>query len=325
MQRAAELGVYLNQLAQHPLASKMPVLSLFLSLQDDLGLAWPEVSSNALKRFANASVGVANKAKEQVRRDDPDIVTEDSAELFALYSAESVRMGAVLQAVPKMEGAVTLMREQADQGGNVALEVGRLSKELLEPQPELDVLSNGLLRSSRRSKRLAFELGSALNSFVYQLKICRYERMAFADRKNAITKRARERGRVDQRAAQMYRQQQQQGYYNPQQPQMMGQYPDLMAAEALRECQEIGARVQSEVARITWQRKTEWSKSVKVIASAMKEAATERVAIWESVLENFDQTFPGYRQPTEQAPPVEQVQIQQQQAPAMSPMPTQTP
>ena len=298
---------------------------MFLSLQDDLGLAWPEVSSNALKRFANASVGVANKAKEQVRRDDPDIVTEDSAELFALYSAESVRMGAVLQAVPKMEGAVTLMREQADQGGNVALEVGRLSKELLEPQPELDVLSNGLLRSSRRSKRLAFELGSALNSFVYQLKICRYERMAFADRKNAITKRARERGRVDQRAAQMYRQQQQQGYYNPQQPQMMGQYPDMMAAEALRECLEIGARVQSEVARITWQRKTERSKSVKVIASAMKEAATERVAIWESVLESFDQTFPGYRQPTEQAPPVEQVQIQQQQAPAMSPMPTQTP
>ena len=43
-----------------------------------------------------------------------------------------------------------------------------------------------------------------------------------------------------------------------------------------------------------WNRKIEWNASAKVIASAMKEAVTERVAIWETVRENFMQAFPEY-------------------------------
>ena len=59
MQRAVELQNYLNLLIHHPITQQSVVLRLFLVLQDDLGSVWPEVSSNAFTRLANASVGAA--------------------------------------------------------------------------------------------------------------------------------------------------------------------------------------------------------------------------------------------------------------------------
>lgn len=305
--------MYLNQLAQHPIANQSPTLRFFLSLQDDLGAAWPEVSSNALTRLASVSVGAAVKTAEHashLRASDesgPD-AAEDSAEVLALYAAESVRMGAVLQAVPKLEGAVTLLREHSEQTGAVGMEVGRLAKEnAQEPAPDMELLASGLLRAGRRSKRLALELSAALNAFSHQYKLCRYERMAFGDRRAAMARRVKERGRADQRAASLYKQQHHYGY-NPQ----MGRYErdavmsDTVASDAVVECEEIGRRLQSEVQRIAWQRQTEWKSSVKVIASAMKEATSERVAIWQGVLESFEQTFPEYKRP--EVPPPQQQQ-----------------
>lgn len=56
VQRAAELELYLNQVIQHPCIINSQVLRLFLSLQDDLGTAWPEVSSNALSKYTYHTV-----------------------------------------------------------------------------------------------------------------------------------------------------------------------------------------------------------------------------------------------------------------------------
>jgi hypothetical protein len=171
---------------------------MFLALPDDLGTAWPEVSSNALTRFANASVGAAVKVSEQAASSSSKLLRadvlagggvdehgEDNAELLALQNAESVRMGAVLQAVPKMEGAVTLLQEYAEQSLAVGMELSRLAKEVEVTDRELgqpfEIVSAGMLRSGRRSKRLALELSATLQSYTYQYKLCRYERLAFSD------------------------------------------------------------------------------------------------------------------------------------------------
>jgi len=135
-----------------------------------------------------------------------------------------------------------------------------------------------------------------------QYKLCRYERMAFSDRRAAIVRRYKERGKADQRAAQLLLHQRQQQHlagshlsYVDRMAQDAALSDDL-AIDAVQECEEIGKRLKEEVNRIAWNRKVEWNGSVKVIASAMKEAVTERVAIWETVRENFLQTFPEYNE-----------------------------
>jgi len=293
-----------------------------------MGTAWPEVSSNALTRLANVGKGAAVQLSESTATTKLpwqenmgiDGYAEDNAELLALFSGESVRMGAVLQAVPKLEGAVTLLREEAEQTGHVGMEISRLSKELVDDRElaePFDIVSNGMLRAGRRSKRLALELSTAMNTFSQQYKLCRYEKMAFMDRKMAIIRRSKERGRADQRAAQLIVQQRnmyQQPYGGSpagmyQQPYGPGGQMDRMerdavvsdeiAVDAVRECEEIGERLKLEVNRIAWQRRTEWNAAVKVVASAMKEATSERLAIWESVREQYLQAYPDYR-PAEQ-------------------------
>ena len=329
LQRASELQFYFNQLIQHPVTSKSHVLRLFLALQDDLGTAWPEVSSSALTRLANAGVGAAVKVSENTKLPwqsgggstggAGDILgggehgdySEDSAELLALQNAESVRMGAVLQAVPKMEGAVTLLREYAEQSGSVGMELSRLAKDVEVTDRELghpiDMVSAGMLRAGRRSKRLALELQAALQSYQLQYKLCKYERMAFADRRAAIARRHKERRNADQRAAQLLLHQRQQQHLAASQMYMSSAANDQRlasdaammdeaATDAGHECEEIGRRLKQEVNRIAWNRKVEWNGSVKVIASSMKEAATERAAIWEGVRANFLQAYPEYNE-----------------------------
>ena len=230
LQRAAELQVYLNQLIQHPYAHNTHTLRLFLSLQDDVGTAWPEVSNNALTRLANVSVTTAVKVSEQTQAtkfpwQDPigqtDDYGEDNAELLALASQEQIRMAAVLQAVPKLEGAITLLREGAERMGSTGMELGRLAKEVAATDTTLgqpmDIISSGMLRSGRRNKRLALELFAALHSYSQHYKTCRYEKMAFQDRRLAMMRRHKERGRADHRATMLYQQQQQQQQLYPQQ------------------------------------------------------------------------------------------------------------
>lgn len=295
LQRAAELQLYLHQLIQHPHASQSLALRLFLSLHDDLGIAWPEVSTNALTRLTNASVGAAVMVSEKTASMQ-DEAGEDSADLLALQNAESIRMGFVLQAVPKLEGAVTLLREQAELMLAVGMEFSRVGKEIAEAQP-MDIASSGLLRAGRRSKRLVMELSAAMQSYSYHYKLCRYERMAFSDRRAAIARRYKERSRADQRASQLM-------VHHHQRHQMMAASSavvmDDVANDAVQECEEIGQRLRSEIPRIAHSRREEWSISIKAVASAMREALSERVAIWETVEESFTQSFPGYKIGTQQ-------------------------
>merc|ERR1711939_1286326 len=65
-----------------------------------------------------------------------------------------------------------------------------------------------------------------------------------------------------------------------------------MANDIRGEAEEIAVRLKSEIHRVAIVRRTQWNASMKTIASSMKEACAERLAIWESTLEAL-QALPG--------------------------------
>mmetsp|Transcript_29114 Transcript_29114/g.44721 ORF Transcript_29114/g.44721 Transcript_29114/m.44721 type:complete len:739 (+) Transcript_29114:130-2346(+) len=312
LRRMEELQAYLNALSSHPICCKSQALRLFLALQDDVGTAWPEVSPNALTRFGSVTQGAASKMADTVTGGGnlfegnssgmtiPGTdVGEDNAELIALANTESSRIAAVLQAVPKLEGCVTLLREESESAGHVGMEMSKLAKDVEGSDRELsvplEVLSQGLLRGARRSKRLGVELSAAMSSYVYQYKLSKNEKAAFQDRRNALIKRQKERGKADLRAQRLTAMQRQtQGFGHLNRMEMEATVSDEVAHGAVAECDEVGERLKSEVNRVSFLRRKEWSKSMKVIASSMKEASSERTAIWESTRESFLQAFPNH-------------------------------
>ena len=300
VQRARELRQYLNALAGHPVAGQSQVLRLFLGLQDDIGTAWPEVSGNAFTKLGAVAAGMSMKVAETTQLtagNAPVHEWEDDAELLALSSSENLRMGAVSQAVPKLEGTVTLLREQGDAAGAVGMEMSKITKmPANEDFKVCDVLSNGLLRHGRRNKRLALELSAAMDSFLQQYKMVRYEKMALQDRRQAIQRKGTYRRGADQRAmylAQQQRQLQSAGHFGQlNQLERNAIQTDSMANDFVGEAEEIAARLKSEIHRVAIDRRMQWNASMKTIASAMKEACTERLAIWESTLEAL-KSVPG--------------------------------
>jgi hypothetical protein len=296
MQRAKEMENYLNALAVHPVAGQAQELRLFLGLQDDIGTAWSEVSNNAFTRLGAMGAGMSMKVADSTAASINAHEWEDNAELLGMCSSENLRMGAVVTAVPKLEGTAAILREQGDSAGAVGMELSKVSK-ISDDLKMCDILSNGLLRNGRRTKRLALELSAALEPFMEQYKTVRYERWAMQDRKAALQRRSKERGRADSRA--MYLAQQQR------QLQASGQFgqlshlehsavqSDQFALGAVGEADEVGARLKSEINRIAVQRRTQWNASIKTIASSMKEASSERHAIWQSTLESFQESFPS--------------------------------
>jgi hypothetical protein len=293
MQRAKELEQYLNQLARHPVAGQSQVLRLFLGLQDDIGTAWPECSNNALTRLGAVGAGVSMKVAESTNltaASAPAHEWEEDADLLGLCSSENLRLGAVSQAVPKLEGTVILVRDLGDAAGALGMEMSKASKTLDIEFKVFEVLSTGLLRNGRRTKRLALEMSAAMESFLQQYRLVRYEKMAMQDRRQAIQRKAKERGRVDARAFHM--RQQQHFMANGQMHSPLGQvggiHMDGQAFDVVSEADEIGARLKTEIHRIAITRRIEWNSSMKTIASSMKEACSERVAIWEATLEAFE-------------------------------------
>jgi hypothetical protein len=296
MQRAKELERYLNNVANHPVAGQSQAFRLFLGLQDDIGTAWPEVSTNALTRLGAVGAGVSMKVAENTSSltaaSSPAHEWEDDAELLTLTNSEHLRLGAVSQAVPKLEGLIMSLRDQGDAAGALGMEMSKASKMLDADFKVFEILSNGLLRHGRRTKRLAMELSAAANSFLQQYRLVRYEKMAMNDRRHAIQRKAKERGRADARAFHLH-QQQQQLHYNGQMNnlnylQQSAVNMDNQALNAVSEADEIGARLKSEIHRVAITRRIEWNSSMKTIASSMKEACAEKAAIWESTLESFE-------------------------------------
>lgn len=116
--------------------------------------------------------------------------------------------------------------------------------------------------------------------------------MAMQDRRLAIQRKAKERGRADVRAMHLSQQQrhlQVNGQINHlSQLEQNAISMDSQALDANSEADEIGARLKLEINRVAIDRRTTWNSSIKTIASSMKAACSERVAIWESTLEAFE-------------------------------------
>lgn len=306
-QRSRELGAYMNALVAHPHVGSSPELKLFLLLQDHIGTAWPEVSSSAFTRMTAVVTTTAESLTEKVDGVLSELGTaqqvaagEDSAEILALAAFEGRRIGAVTSSVPKVEGAVSLMRDRGDRLGSTGLEMSKLAKDVgwcdRDLAAPMEVLSGALLRCGRRTKRLGLELGAAITPFVVQHRTCRYEQLAFADRRACLKRRTEARMKADGRAAKLM--------MNQSVMQSVGRLGSLermeteaamydeFAMEASKEADEVATRLQQEVGRIRAIRVREWDASMKVIASGMKESYAENVNIWESALEAFKREFP---------------------------------
>lgn len=297
MQRAIELETYLNALRLHPIAGNSQCLQMFLTLPDHLGIAWPEVSSSLLTRLTEAGTNTAVKVAEgtsavisELNNENQIMAGEDNAELLALASSEGLRISGVLQSVPKIENAITIIGEQSQRMNTVGMELQKLINTVLSHEKEysgpFEVLSSGLLRSGRRTNRLAIELGAAAQVFTLQHKLCRYERLAFADRRAALIRRRDARKEADKKAQKLY--------MNQYSLQSMGNYgkldgygrdaamSDEIATDAVRDADNIAHVLQCEVARVAQLRRRDWSMSIRVMVANLKEAHAERVAIWEN-------------------------------------------
>jgi len=302
MQRAKELETYLNGIRTHPIAGKTNSLRMFLTISDHLGAVWPEVSSSILTRLSEVGATTAVKVAEstsavisELNNENQIMAGEDNSELLALASSEGLRMSSVLQAVPKIENSITLFAEHGASMSVIGLENQKLVNNILVGDTLLcspfEILSSGFLRSGRRASRMAVELGAAAQVFTLHKKLCRYERLAFADRRSALIKRRDARRDADVRAQKLHMQQ-----YSLQ---SVGRYDHLsgygrdtsrsheMAADAVREADEIALILQGEVSRVSAQRNVDWRMSLRVMATSFREAHAERAAIWESCREAF--------------------------------------
>ena len=303
-QRAAELSVYMNSLVSHPHTGTSPELKLFLTLQDHIGTAWPEVSSSAFTRMTAVGSATVEKLTDTMDGVLSELGTaqqvaagEDSAEILALAAYEGRRIGAVTSSVPKIEGAVSLIRERGERSGAAGLEMSKLAKDVAwcdrDLSAPMEVLSAALLRSGRRTKRLGLELAAAVSPFVTQYRTCRYEQMAFADRRSALKRRTEARSKADGKAARLMMNQTSMQHMGRlgQLERMEGEAAmyDEFATETGREADEIAARLQSEVGRVGAVRVREWDSAMKVVAGSMKEACSENASIWETALERFRQ------------------------------------
>lgn len=309
LQRARELETYLNGLRLHPLAGKASNLQLFLTLPDHLGAAWPEVSSSIFTRLTEVGTSTATKISEstsavmsELNNESQIMAGEDNSELLALASAEGLRIGSVLQAVPKIEGVVTLMGEIGERMSVSGLEAQKLVNNVFAHEGEFgtpfETLSSGFLRCGRRTSRLAIELGAATQVFTLQHKLCRYERMAFADRRSALVRRRDARLAADKKAQKLVVQQ-----HSMQSMGQHGMYGGVerdaamsgdLATTSFNEAEEIGQILQCEVGRIADLRKKDWSMSLKVIAANMRETHAERAAIWEGCRDSLLAELNGF-------------------------------
>jgi len=303
MQRAKELETYLNALRLHPVAGNSQCLKMFLTMPDHLGVAWPEVSSSILTRLTEAGTSTAVKVAEgtsaviaELNNENQIMAGEDNSELLALAQSEGLRISGVLQSVPKVENAVALIAEQSQRMNSNGMEIQKLVNSVLAQETEFkvpfEVLASGLLRCGRRTNRLAVELGAAAQAFTLQYKLCRYERLAFFDRRSSLIRRMDAQKEADKKS--------QKFAMNQYSLQSMGNTSKLdvygrdaamageIAGDALRESEEIGHILQCEIGRITQIRRRDWSMSLRVMAANMREAHAERAAIWESCRNSLD-------------------------------------
>jgi len=202
----------------------------------------------------------------------------------------------VIQAVPKIEGTIVLVGELGNIMSMNGLEMQKLSNLVVTHDKELgrpfDILSSGLLRCGRRTTRLAVELGASAQSFSMQLKLCRYERLAFLDRRSALARRREARKEGEKRSQRLLLHQhslQSVGRYGTAETELP--VTDELAMDAIRDADEVGRKLDFEVGRIAQIRRKQWPEDLKVMAANMKESFAERRAIWEGCHKTFMEEF----------------------------------
>lgn len=301
IQRATDLEIYLNSLRLHPIAGSSPALHLFLTLPDHIGVAWPEVSSSIFTRLTEVGTSTAVKVAEgtstvisELSSEQQTIAGEDNHNILALASSEGLRIGSVVQAVPKILGTIAQIGELGAITSVNGLEMQKLSNLVIAQDRELgqpfETLSSGLLRSGRRTTRLAVELAAAAESFNAQYKLSRYERLAFMDRRSALARRREARKEAEKRSQKLMLQQHamQMGRYGiAQNSQMEIAATEEFAVEAVWEADEVGRRLEFEISRIATKRYKEWSEDLNIMVANLKETFAERTAIWEGCHQIF--------------------------------------
>lgn len=310
-QRAMELEVYLNELRLHPIAGHSSVLKLFLTLPDHIGVAWPEVSSSIITRLSelgtSAAVKVAEGASQvlsELNSDYQAAAGEDNAEILAMASSEGLRIASVLQAVPKLEGIVFLLHDHGEKIGICGLECQKLAIHDLHGEKDMstpfDILSAGLLLSGRKMKALAADLGKNIVPFQSQYKLCRYESMAFGDRRSALARRRDARKEADNKAQKLVSFQHSLNTMGKigmlEKMEMEAALADECAVDAVREADEIARTLQREVRRINEVRLKEWSSNISSIVHGFCQCSHEQVEIWENCRDDFFKEYPFIHQ-----------------------------
>lgn len=226
--------------------------------------------------------------------------TEENAHLYTLQNLELMRLTTVCQAIPKLEGGLTLLIQHKEHLASTAMELSKLSRDLLHlDQPltfSLDVVCKAMLKSSRRkTKWLHQEVKEALVPFHEEFLSVRMERAAFQDRRTALLKRYTLRQQADAKAQVLvsYHQQQNTDVDAPtivfeggkilqlDQLELEAAQSEEIAVEAMRNADYIGNVLLTEVARRKQIRHGEWMSSLKDIVYSMHSAHKDQVAIWE--------------------------------------------
>ena len=112
--RCGDLASYLNGLVKHPALCSSAPLATFLTLTDDIGTSWPEVSSSMMTRLKESVATV--DIKQKIKAANVGDVTEDDPSMGDLINTEKGKLSVILQAVPKLENATILMKEQSEVG-----------------------------------------------------------------------------------------------------------------------------------------------------------------------------------------------------------------
>ena len=222
--------------------------------------------------------------------------TEEHAHILTLQNVENMRLIHVCQAVPKLEGTITLLFQHKEYMGSAAMEISKLSRDISKLDKPLsqclEIASTAMLKSSRRRQKFNNDLRATILPFDSELKLVRMERGALQDRRMALLQRHALRQQADAKANKLLAYQ---GLapvgsnivYEGGKVILLDQLEveatqsDNIAVEAMRHAEKVGNVLQSEVARLKAIRHKEWMSTLKVIAHQMQAAHKDQTTIWE--------------------------------------------
>jgi hypothetical protein len=329
MQRAKELHHYLNALIVHPIAGNCEPLNFFLTFLDaDLGTAWPEVSNSALTRLtvgmtktaanASGSNGVVSSPQhggpslsfehmgggggQTVAAAAAARAMDDNSDLVELATNESHRINLIAQALPKLEAFLINLGEWQEDQASLAMECTKLSKDMGNEDRPLslasDVLSTSLLRSARRSRRMVAESHAALDSYLQEPRLCRMEKAAFQDRREAFIHWWNLRQQAEHKSSKVIMMRQNGIAVQLHKFEAEAAHFIQLMDDASDKVTDISTVLQSEVIRLSTQRSQEWMAGLKIWVCSQKEAHSELTSIWQDAKAHHKKMFPSEEEET---------------------------